>query len=493
MNPELLDHLAAKFIADGWSVKALIRYIVTSRAWQLAAEPPPRADELDANNDLLSHARVQRLEAEAIRDAMLAVAGNLAPGHTGPGVRVFYRTLIDPVQTARSRSDRWRGKAQPLPRSAPPFPERIPRRVRCAEAEHLHRAPQRNECARAKPRAAQRSLRAASGRALGEAHRRAQWHRRAAHRAHVSRSLRPPAQLPRSFRAATAFLAPVRRRPVARSRARALQHEGIHLPAMNPLSRRQLLRRSAHGFGWLALSALLARESRGAAHFAPRAKNVILLFMDGGVSQVDSFDPKPRLKAEHGKPFGLKIEATQFDNIGKVLASPWEFQNYGQSGTSRERALSPHRRARGRPVRHPLDEVRLSRARAGHAHAALRPPAARPALHRLVAQLRPRLREREPARLRRRQWRHDARSAAWKISPTASSPPHIRARCSTRSAAASRSQISRRPTSPPGSARSSTSSRARTAPSSALQDGAPWKRRSRTTRPPSPCSPPCPN
>jgi hypothetical protein len=47
---------------------------------------------------------------------------------------------------------------------------------------------------------------------------------------------------------------------------------------------------------------------------------------------VDSFDPKPRLKAEHGKPFGMKIEATQFDNIGKVLASPWEFQPYGQSG-----------------------------------------------------------------------------------------------------------------------------------------------------------------
>ena len=95
-HPELLDHLAAKFMADGWSVKKLIRYIVTSRAWQLASEPPPRAAELDANNDLLSHARVRRLEAEAIRDSMLAIAGNLAPGHTGPGVRVYYRTQIDP-------------------------------------------------------------------------------------------------------------------------------------------------------------------------------------------------------------------------------------------------------------------------------------------------------------------------------------------------------------------------------------------------------------
>ncbi|MGV3531838.1 MAG: DUF1501 domain-containing protein [Chthoniobacteraceae bacterium] len=102
---------------------------------------------------------------------------------------------------------------------------------------------------------------------------------------------------------------------------------------MNAISRRELLRRSAHGFGWLALHTLLARETHGAApHFAPKAKNVILLFMDGGVSQVDSFDPKPRLKAEHGKPFGLKIEATQFDAIGRTLASPWDFKPRGKSG-----------------------------------------------------------------------------------------------------------------------------------------------------------------
>jgi hypothetical protein len=97
-NPELLDHLAAKFMGDGWSVKALIRYIVTSRAWQLSSEPPPSAENVDANNDLLSHARVARLEAEAIRDAVLAVAGNLSSGHTGPGVRIFYRTLLDPAR-----------------------------------------------------------------------------------------------------------------------------------------------------------------------------------------------------------------------------------------------------------------------------------------------------------------------------------------------------------------------------------------------------------
>jgi hypothetical protein len=69
-----------------------------------------------------------------------------------------------------------------------------------------------------------------------------------------------------------------------------------------------------------------------ATHFAPRARSVILLFMDGGVSQVDSFDPKPRLRAEHGQPFRPKMDATQFDNVGAVLASPWEFQRHGKSG-----------------------------------------------------------------------------------------------------------------------------------------------------------------
>jgi hypothetical protein len=83
-------------MADGWSVKKLIHYIVTSRSWQLSSTPPPRAAELDPNNDLLSHARLRRLTAEQLRDAMLAVAGNLRAGHDGPGVRAFYKTEIDP-------------------------------------------------------------------------------------------------------------------------------------------------------------------------------------------------------------------------------------------------------------------------------------------------------------------------------------------------------------------------------------------------------------
>jgi hypothetical protein len=121
-----------------------------------------------------------------------------------------------------------------------------------------------------------------------------------------------------------------------------------------PVTRRAFLRQSALGFGAVAATALLAEGQgrRGAqaaeappervlqkspwaarpAHFAAKAKHVIFLYMDGGVSQVDSFDPKPRLQADSGKPFPLKMEPTQFNNNGNTLGSPWKFQQYGQSG-----------------------------------------------------------------------------------------------------------------------------------------------------------------
>jgi hypothetical protein len=117
-----------------------------------------------------------------------------------------------------------------------------------------------------------------------------------------------------------------------------------------PVSRREMLTRCAHGFGALALSALLADEAPAGSsgplaprqpHFAAKAKRVIFLYMDGGPSQVDTFDPKPRLDRENGKPFPARIEATQFNNVGKTLASPWKFKQHGTSGIPVS-SLFPH-------------------------------------------------------------------------------------------------------------------------------------------------------
>jgi hypothetical protein len=100
-----------------------------------------------------------------------------------------------------------------------------------------------------------------------------------------------------------------------------------------------MLRRCGSGFGGVALAALLGESMSAAAplaprapHYPPRAKQVIFLFMDGGPSQVDTFDPKPRLDRENGQPFRAKIEPTQFNNIGATLKSPWKFRQHGQSG-----------------------------------------------------------------------------------------------------------------------------------------------------------------
>src|SRR5713101_1753310 len=116
---------------------------------------------------------------------------------------------------------------------------------------------------------------------------------------------------------------------------------------LRPLSRREMLLRCANGFGGLALASLLADVAYGAEpsrekdkgpltpkppHFKAKATSVIFLFMDGGPSQMDTFDPKPRLAKEHGQPIKVKVEPTQFNNVGTVLQSPWKFKQYGKCG-----------------------------------------------------------------------------------------------------------------------------------------------------------------
>jgi hypothetical protein len=123
------------------------------------------------------------------------------------------------------------------------------------------------------------------------------------------------------------------------------------IPDLNsvPLSRRALLSRSAVGFGSLALASLLAEqncagEKSGVSqdanplaakppHFPGRAKRVIFLFMKGGPSHVDTFDPKPRLTRDDGQPLPFAKPRVQFAPTGNLLASPWKFAQYGESGS----------------------------------------------------------------------------------------------------------------------------------------------------------------
>src|SRR5438876_8059279 len=103
-----------------------------------------------------------------------------------------------------------------------------------------------------------------------------------------------------------------------------------------PISRREMLLQCANGFGAVAFASLFSSDASAdpkskiqnpkslLPHYQAKAKSVIFLFMDGGPSQVDTFDPNERLIKEHGQPIKMaKIPATQFDNVGNVLKSPW--------------------------------------------------------------------------------------------------------------------------------------------------------------------------
>ena len=107
-------------------------------------------------------------------------------------------------------------------------------------------------------------------------------------------------------------------------------------------TRREMLRTSACGIGQVALAALLSQRAGAdsvrspagvvAAHHTPRAKRVIFLFMWGGPSQVDLFDPKPRLNADSGNPLSGKSVGSDREELGTLMGSPFRFAQHGDNG-----------------------------------------------------------------------------------------------------------------------------------------------------------------
>src|SRR4249919_2717357 len=104
------------------------------------------------------------------------------------------------------------------------------------------------------------------------------------------------------------------------------------------MTRRELLNVMGAGLGMVGLRGIVGASemssdplSPKAPHFPARAKRVIYLFLNGGPSQVDTFDPKPKLTEYHGKPIpsgNLRTER----KTGNLLKSPFTFKKYGQSG-----------------------------------------------------------------------------------------------------------------------------------------------------------------
>jgi hypothetical protein len=117
------------------------------------------------------------------------------------------------------------------------------------------------------------------------------------------------------------------------------------------VSRRDLLARCANGFGLIGLAAVFADAAHAAApadplavrppHFPAKAKRLIFLFMSGGPSHVDTFDPKPRLQADTGKPLPFAMPKLVRTKTGNMLGSPFKFAKHGRSGTEVSE-LFPH-------------------------------------------------------------------------------------------------------------------------------------------------------
>ncbi len=114
--------------------------------------------------------------------------------------------------------------------------------------------------------------------------------------------------------------------------------EILRCPGRQPSarSRREFLKNSSMGFGWLAFSQIAGQALAVPSQkvIVPQAKRVIFLFMDGGVSHVDTFDPKPELDKRHGQPAKWRID-TRSQAVSanrKWLKSPWAFQQRGESG-----------------------------------------------------------------------------------------------------------------------------------------------------------------
>jgi hypothetical protein len=125
----------------------------------------------------------------------------------------------------------------------------------------------------------------------------------------------------------------------------------MNLPfSSGPISRRQMLSQFANGFGVLGLAGLLGESSFAGEtdpllarppHFPAKAKRVIFLFMSGGPSHVDLFDPKPKLAAMQGQPLPFEKPKLERTKTGNLLPSPWKFAPQGQSGIEVSELL-PH-------------------------------------------------------------------------------------------------------------------------------------------------------
>ena len=314
-HPELLDDLAARFMASGWSLKWLHREILLSSTYRQASRPTAVGMKLDPGNRLLWRMNPRRLDVEAYRDGLLQAAG------------VTRHSVRRSLQRSRS------GRKRPSHRLRPDQPRADEQRaatVRLPRGDDAQPGPRADDDAVSTALRHEQPVPPRSG---GTA--------RPRRRSQVGGREQGSFALSKSFDARSDAQRDRARRPVSRPRlARRLRpgpplYQRDDLLAMNPLiSRRAMLRSFSGGLGSVALASLVVERAAAAPDPAgppARAKHNILLFMPGGPSQVDLFDPKPALAQNAGqRPASVNLRTER--TTGGLLPSPFVFKRHGRSG-----------------------------------------------------------------------------------------------------------------------------------------------------------------
>ena len=429
---ELLDWLAVEFRDGGGSLKKLHRLIVTSAAYRQSSQIDAERSRSRRRQPLLWRMNRTRLDAESIRDAVLQVSGKLDLTMGGPSVKQFVQIAGHPRHAGRRLPELRRrrsgqlpphGLSLPVPHAARPVhgiaglsrrlaacagPERVGDGAAGAGAAQrpVHRAPERAH-GRAAGRRPRRTCPSRSGRCSS-------WRccatrrRRKTALASLRRTARTGQRLPDDVQQQRIHVRQLSLCPVAETHAvlRSPRNTADH----SALAARSAAVRLGGGFGGIAAGAHAVRAATGSLadagrrragdltlngglHHRAKVKRVIQLFMNGGVSQMDTFDYKPGWPSctarRSTRAATSKLEAVTGSPGFKVLKSPFAFKQHGQSRPLGQQRVSAPGRLRRRPGLPDGDGLEDQRPRPGQLHAEHRLRAARLSLHGRLAHLRP--------------------------------------------------------------------------------------------------------
>ena len=320
-HPELLDDLAARFIAHGWSLKWLNREIMMSAAYRQSSRPRADAEKVDQVNSLLWRMNPRRLDVESYRDTLLRSAGRLSDKMYGPSEDAEAETSVRRTVYARVSRGRLSNllKVYDFPDPVQTSGGRDLTTTSLTAAFHY-----------------EQPLHARRGGGAGRG-RRQRARRQGEDACAVSQGA--IARPEREGDGSGARLSGARNDGAVRAGA-ALQQRGDFLAMIENLSRRRMIQSVFGGVGAVGLSSLLSTPALSAAQPQGRysgtrtpgkAKHVISLFLSGGPSHVDMFDPKPALVKYQGQRPGSTDLRTE-RQTGGLMPSPFAFQKYGQSG-----------------------------------------------------------------------------------------------------------------------------------------------------------------